>query len=54
MDAYDFDVRPLLAQVRQEMGLHPDPIAAYRADNYAKRVAEERGVAGGSLGGYPG
>jgi L-rhamnose isomerase/sugar isomerase len=54
MDAYDIDVRPLLAQVRQEMGLHPDPIAAYRADNYAKRVAEARGVADGSLGGYPG
>jgi L-rhamnose isomerase / sugar isomerase len=54
MDAYDIDVRPLLAQVRQETGLHPDPIAAYRADNYSKRVAEARGVADGSLGGYPG
>ncbi|MCC7447819.1 MAG: L-rhamnose isomerase [Anaerolineae bacterium] len=52
--AYDTDVRPLLAQVRQEMGLHPDPIAAYRADDYAQRVAKERGVASGALGGYPG
>jgi L-rhamnose isomerase/sugar isomerase len=52
-DAYDTDVRPLLAQVRQEMGLHPDPIAAYRADNYAKKVAESRGAAQGSLSGYP-
>ncbi len=52
--AYDTDVRPLLAQVRQEMGLQPDPIAAYRADDYAQRVAKERGVASGALGGYPG
>ncbi len=53
-DAYDTDVRPLLAQVRQEMGLHPDPIAAYRADDYGQRVAKERGIAGGALGGFPG
>src|SRR6266487_1540959 len=30
MDAYNTDVRPLLAEVRQEMGLDPDPIGAYR------------------------
>ncbi len=30
MDAYNTDVRPLLAEVRQEMGLDADPIAAYR------------------------
>jgi L-rhamnose isomerase/sugar isomerase len=53
-DAYQTDVRPLLAQIRHEMGLHPDPIAAYRADGYARRVAEERGAASGALGGYPG
>lgn len=41
-DAYDTDVRPLLAKVREEMGLHPDPIAAYRADDYANKVATER------------
>jgi L-rhamnose isomerase/sugar isomerase len=51
MDAYETDVRPLLAQVRVEMGLHPDPIAAYRADSYAQKVADERGLAvlGGSI-----
>lgn len=43
-DAYETDVRPLLAQVRVEMGLQPDPLAAYHADDYARRVAEERGV----------
>ncbi len=54
MDAYETDVRPLLARVREEMGLNPDPVAAYRADDYAKRVREERGVATGGSGGYPG
>lgn len=53
-DAYETDVRPLLAQVRHEMGLHPDPIAAHRASDYAKRIAEARGSAQGALGGYPG
>jgi len=50
MDAFETDVRPLLAQVRVEMGLHPDPLAAYRADHYAQKVADERGLAavGGS------
>lgn len=51
-DAYETDVRPLLAQVRKEMGLNPDPIAAYQADDYAKKVAEERGTAAAG-GGYP-
>jgi L-rhamnose isomerase/sugar isomerase len=54
MEAYDTDVRPLLAQVRQEMGIDPDPIGVYRKDDYAKRVAKERGVASGALGGFPG
>jgi|FLYN01.1.fsa_nt_gi L-rhamnose isomerase/sugar isomerase len=53
-EAFDTDVRPLLAQVRTEMGLHPDPIEAYRADNYAQRVAQERGVAAVGGGGFPG
>jgi L-rhamnose isomerase/sugar isomerase len=45
MDALETDVRPLLAQVRAEMGLQPDPLQASRADSYAKQVAEERGLA---------
>jgi len=52
--AYETDVRPLLAQVRREMGVPEDPIAAYRADSYAQRVAEARGSASGSSGGFPG
>ncbi len=53
VDAFDTDVRPLLMQVRTEMGLHPDPVAAYRADTYAQKVADERGIAiaaGGAVG----
>jgi L-rhamnose isomerase/sugar isomerase len=52
--AYETDVRPLLAQVRVEMGLAPDPVAAYYASDYPARVVEERGSAEGSGGGYPG
>lgn len=45
VDAFETDVRPLLMQVREEMGIHPDPIAAYRADSYVQKVADERGIA---------
>lgn len=54
VDAFETDVRPLLGKVREEMGLHPDPIEAYRKDNYAQKVAEERGSADGGNSGYPG
>ncbi len=53
-DAFETDVRPLLAQVRSEMGINPDPIAAYKSDNYAERVAKERGTADLGGGGFPG
>jgi len=42
MDAYNTDVRPLLAELRQEMGLDPDPIAAYRGSGYAEKIIAER------------
>ncbi|QKG20454.1 L-rhamnose isomerase [Actinomadura verrucosospora] len=42
MDAYNTDVRPLLAELREEMGLHPDPVAAYKASGYFERVVQER------------
>ncbi len=54
MQAYETDVRPLLAQVRVEMGLEPDPIAAHRASRYEQKIAQERGQGAGSSGGYPG
>ncbi|MHB9031637.1 MAG: L-rhamnose isomerase [Anaerolineae bacterium] len=50
LDAYRLDVRPLLAQVREEMGLAPDPLAAYEASGYYKKVCAER--AGTASGGY--
>lgn len=42
MDAYNTDVRPLLAEVREGLGLDPDPMAAYRRSGWAERIAEER------------
>jgi L-rhamnose isomerase/sugar isomerase len=42
MDAYNTDVRPLLAGLRAEMGLDPDPMAAYAASGYSQRIAAER------------
>jgi L-rhamnose isomerase / sugar isomerase len=42
MDAYNTDVRPLLRELREDMGLDPDPIAAYRASGYLERVRRER------------
>jgi L-rhamnose isomerase/sugar isomerase len=42
MDAYNTDVRPLLGELREEMGLDPDPIAAYRRSGYFERIREER------------
>lgn len=52
-EAFESDVRPLLAQVRVEMGLHPDPIVALKESGYEERIAAERGVATGAGGGFP-
>jgi L-rhamnose isomerase/sugar isomerase len=42
MDAYNTDVRPLLAELREEMGLDPDPMAAYARSGYFEKIREER------------
>ena len=42
VDAYNTDVRPLCAKVRQSLGVAADPIAAFRADGYADRVTQAR------------
>jgi L-rhamnose isomerase / sugar isomerase len=42
MDAYNTDVRPLLREVREEQGLNPDPLAAYRASGWQERIVAER------------
>ena len=41
-NAYDTDVRPLLAVVRLELGAAADPLAAYRRSGDFERIAEER------------
>jgi L-rhamnose isomerase/sugar isomerase len=50
MDAYSKDVRPLLAELRAELGLDPDPMAAYARSGYAKKIAAER--VGGTQAGW--
>ena len=50
MDAYDTDVRPLLAELRQEQGLDPDPVAAYHRSGYQERIAADR--VGGTQAGW--
>ncbi|WP_137991707.1 L-rhamnose isomerase [Streptomyces vilmorinianum] len=50
MDAYNTDVRPLLRELREEHGLHPDPVAAYRASGRQERIAAER--VGGEQAGW--
>jgi len=40
--AFLTDVRPLLAHVREEMGLHPNPMVAYRSSGYFERISAER------------
>jgi L-rhamnose isomerase/sugar isomerase len=42
MDAYNTDVRTLLAELRVDQGLDPDPVAAYRASGYRDRIVAER------------
>ncbi|RME73953.1 MAG: L-rhamnose isomerase [Chloroflexi bacterium] len=49
-DTFRLDVRPLLAQVRREMGVPEDPIAAYRASGYEEKIRRERGTAAASGG----
>jgi L-rhamnose isomerase/sugar isomerase len=50
MDAYNTDVRPLLAALRAELELDPDPMAAYARSGYAERIAAER--VGGAQAGW--
>ena len=50
MDAYNTDVRPLLCEVRADLGLDPDPMAAYAASGYAEKIVAER--VGGNQAGW--
>ena len=50
MDAYNTDVRPLLVEVRGEMGLDGDPLAAYARSGYGAKIVAER--VGGQQAGW--
>jgi L-rhamnose isomerase / sugar isomerase len=42
MDAFYTDVRPLLRELREDMGLDPDPLRAYGRSGYFEKVRDER------------
>src|SRR3954463_4349120 len=42
MDAFNTDVRPLLADLRSEQGLEANPMTAYARSGYAERIIAER------------
>jgi L-rhamnose isomerase/sugar isomerase len=50
MDAYNTDVRPLLAQLREEIRLDPEPVRAYLRSGYAEKISSER--TGGTPAGW--
>jgi L-rhamnose isomerase/sugar isomerase len=50
MDAYNTDVRPLLRDLRADMGLDPDPVTAYLRSGYPEKIRTER--VGGQAAGW--
>ncbi len=50
MDAYNTDVRPLLGEMRNELGLDADPMKAYLASGYGAKITAER--VGGAQAGW--
>jgi L-rhamnose isomerase/sugar isomerase len=50
MDAYNTDVRPLLAELRGSQGLDTDPYAAYARSGHQERIARDR--VGGEQAGW--
>jgi L-rhamnose isomerase / sugar isomerase len=44
LEAYETDVRPLLAQLRGELGVEADPVEAFRTGGYGEQRARERGI----------
>jgi L-rhamnose isomerase/sugar isomerase len=50
MDAYNTDVRPLLAEVRADAGLDPEPVQAYRRSGYQEKIMADR--VGGQQAGW--
>ncbi len=48
MDAFATDVRPLLAEMREEQGIDGDPLRAYARSGYAEGITAQRGLNGAS------
>jgi L-rhamnose isomerase/sugar isomerase len=44
LHAFETDVRPLLARLRQEVGVGEDPVAAFRNGGFGDALARERGT----------
>ena len=42
LEAFETDVRPLLARLREGLGVPTDPVEAFRAGGYAEELARER------------
>ncbi|MCD6386317.1 L-rhamnose isomerase [Candidatus Sumerlaeota bacterium] len=42
ISAFNTDVEPLLAQVRTEMGISPDPLSAYKSSGYLEKIISKR------------
>jgi L-rhamnose isomerase / sugar isomerase len=45
LEAFETDVRPLLARHREALGIDPDPVEAFRRAGHGERIARERGTA---------
>ena len=45
LEAFESDVRPILARLRADAGVEADPVAAFRAGDHAASRSRERGVA---------
>jgi L-rhamnose isomerase/sugar isomerase len=50
MDAYNTDVRPLLEEWRSDKGIDPNPMKAFKASGYLKKIADSR--VGGNQAGW--
>jgi len=49
-EAYETDVSPLLKTVRAEMDVPEEPLKAYLAGDYQRRIESERGIRQGAGG----
>jgi L-rhamnose isomerase / sugar isomerase len=45
LEAFETDVRPLVAGLRERLGVAPDPVMAFRESGVAATLAAQRGTA---------